>query len=96
MSVSVKISDEVYAKLKWMKNRYQAVQGRELTWDAFLSKVLEDAIIPLAHSFKKKNPDMSMESIFTFLLGSFFSIPEVLDESNKVLWERIKRNSEVL
>ena len=96
MSVSVKMSDEVYAKMKWMKNRYQAVQGKDLTWDDFLSKVLEDALIPLAYSLGKKNPEIPLDSIMSFLLGSFFSIPEVLSESNKVLWEKMKQNSEAI
>ncbi|MEM0143052.1 MAG: hypothetical protein QXL94_03760 [Candidatus Parvarchaeum sp.] len=55
-----------------MKNRYQSLQGKDLTWDVFLSKVLEDALIPLAYSLAKKNPEMSLDSIMSFFVRFSF------------------------
>lgn len=93
MPVSVKVSEGSYAKLKWMKNRYSAVSGNDLTWDDFINKLLMDALFPLAYTFKEKNPNMTVESIRTFLVGAYFSISEISEESRK-MWEIIEKGVE--
>lgn len=95
MPVSVKVSDEVYAKLKWIRNRYQTVEGKDLSWDDFFNKVLEDTLIPLAMKLQKKNPSMELNSLLSFLMGSYLSIPEILDDSYKTIWEKMPENLEM-
>ncbi len=91
MTVSVKVSDDVYGKLKWLKNRYQTVKGKDMTWDAFLQSVIEDNLIILAYLFTKKVPTMSLEEAQSFLLGSFYSINEIMNEDRKMILDRLNQ-----
>ncbi len=89
MTVSVKVSEDVYLKLKWLKNRYQAIKEKDLTWDEFIKSVIEDNLLLLAYYFKRKVPDMSVESAQAFLFGSYFSLDEIVDDDRKMLMEQL-------
>lgn len=88
MSKTLTLSDGAFAKLAWLKNRYEALgNGQSLTWDSFLEKVAEDNILILSYKFHRKLPEMSFNDVMVFLLGGFMSIDEV---------RRDNANSEVL
>ncbi len=88
MSKTLTLSDGVFAKLAWLKNRYEALEnGRSLTWGSFLEKVAEDNILILSYKFHKKLPGMPFNDVMVFLLGGFMSIDEVRRDNanNEVL-----------
>ena len=88
MSKTLTLSDMAFAKLSWLKNRYESLEdGKSLTWDKFFNKITEDSVIVLSYKFHRKTPDVTVDDIMTFLLGSFMSIDEVLrDESNNEMY----------
>ncbi len=88
MTVCVKMSDNVYSKLKWLKNRYQAIKEEDLTWDEFIKSVVEDNLL-LAYYLKRKVPDLSIESAQAFLLGLYFSLDQIIDDDRRMLIERL-------
>lgn len=85
------MSDDVYAKLKWLKNRYQAIKEKDMTWDEFLESTIEDNLILLAFLFTKKVPNVSLEMAQGFLLGSFYSIDEITNEDGKMISDKLNR-----
>ena len=88
MSKTLTLSDGAFAKLAWLKNRYEALEnGQSLTWDSFLEKVAEDNILILSYKFHKKLPEMPFNDVMVFLLGGFMSIDEVRRDNanNEVL-----------
>lgn len=82
------MSDNVYSKLKWLKNRYQAIKEEDLTWDEFIKSVVEDNLL-LAYYLKRKVPDLSIESAQAFLLGLYFSLDQIIDDDRRMLIERL-------
>jgi len=95
MSKTLTLNDNTFAKINWLKNRYEALEdGKSLTWDAFLNKLAEDSIIVLSHKFSKQIPDVSFNDTMIFLLGGFMSIEEVLrDESNNEIYTLLSKMS---
>ena len=85
MSKTLTLGDGAFAKLTWLKNRYEALtNGQSLTWDSFLEKVAEDNILILSYKFHKKLPEMPFNDVMVFLLGGFMSIDEVRrDNANR-------------
>jgi len=96
MSKTLTLNDDTFTKIKWLKNRYEALEdGKSLTWDIFLNKLTEDSIIILSIKFKKKIPDVSLNDIMTYLLGGFMSIDEVLkDESNNEIYTLLAKKAD--
>jgi len=96
MSKTLTLNDDTFTKIKWLKNRYEALEdGKSLTWDIFLNKLTEDSIIILSIKFKKKIPDLSLNDITTYLLGGFMSIDEVLkDESNNEIYTLLAKQAD--
>ncbi len=91
MTVSIKVSDDLYAKLKWLKTRYQAVKEKDMTWDEFLQSVIEDNLILLAYLITRKVPNVSLEMAQGFLLGSFYSIDEIMNEDRKIILDKLNQ-----
>lgn len=93
MSKTLTLGDKTFAKVSWLKNRYEALEdGKSLTWDAFLSKVTEDSVMVLSYKFHRKTPDIPVDDIMTFILGSFMSVDEVLrDRSNNEIYGLLAR-----
>lgn len=85
MSKTLTLGDGAFAKMTWLKNRYEALSnGQSLTWDSFLEKVAEDNILILSYKFHKKLPEMSFNDVMVFLLGGFMSVDEIRrDNVNK-------------
>ena len=88
MTKTLTLSDKTFAKISWLKNRYEALEdGKSLTWDTFFNKLTEDSVMVLSYKFHRKTPDVTVDDIMTFLLGSFMSIDEVLrDEGNNEIY----------
>jgi len=96
MSKTLTLNDDTFTKIKWLKNRYEALEdGKSLTWDTFLNRLTKDSIIILSIKFKKKIPDVSLNDIMTYLLGGFMSIDEVLkDESNNEIYTLLAKKAD--
>ena len=98
MSKTLTLSDETFAKISWLKNRYEGLDnGKSLTWDTFLNKVVEDSIMILSYKFHNKTPDIPAEDVMKILLGGFMSIEEVLsDNSNNEIYRLLKKKELLL
>ncbi len=96
MSKTLTLSDNTFAKISWLKNRYEALgNGKSLTWDAFLNKVAEDSIMVLSYKFHNKTPDIPAEDVMAVLLGGFMSIEEVLkDNSNNEIYRLLLKKED--
>lgn len=89
MNISVKLSEDMYRKLKWLKNRYQSVNQRDMSWDEFFNDIIEDNMIILAYKIKKKTPDLTLEAIQALLFGSYMSIDEIATEDRMLLMKQL-------
>lgn len=86
-TIGLKIRDNTYNRLKWLKTRFEFVYEKSMSWDEFFEKISRDALLILAYDLREKNGGrISTEDLVSILSGSSFGNDEDLIESMNSLF----------
>lgn len=77
--IGLKIKDETYEKLKWLKTRFEFVHEKSFSWDEFFEAIAKDSLLIIAQTLqRKKKGAFSIDDILKILSGTVLDSESVM------------------
>lgn len=77
--IGLKVRDDAYDRLKWLKTRFEFVHEKPFSWDDFFNAITKDSLLIIAQVLQRKGGgSMEMDDILRILSGEQFDAGSVI------------------